>query len=335
MKKIISISAAVAVLGLGLTGCSPQGDKADAPKGDEISCEAKPGDVVKNINVSGEHGGEVSVENVKDLPEVQDIQAKVVEKGDGSSVVSAENVKYDMQLTIFNGKTGAKITSEPLKGAALLKENIGIGWLLQYVGCATDKGRTVAVMPVGKIWEDPKRVGLEGIEAKDPIVVITDAKGATQELGEADLLKQAEGAKKDLPEGFPKVDIAENGQPTVSNPDNLENPSELKIANMVEGKGQEVQEGDTVYLHYTGVILRDGKVFDSSWQRGKHASFTTNQVIPGFSKALVGQRVGSRVVALIPPSEGYGSAWLTSQGHKEDDVMVFVVDILGVSAAKK
>ena len=51
----------------------------------------------------------------------------------------------------------------------------------------------------------------------------------------------------------------------------------------------------------------------------------------GFGKALVGHRVGSQVVAIVPPSEGYGSKGSASGGIKGTDVMVFVVDILATT----
>jgi peptidylprolyl isomerase len=84
-------------------------------------------------------------------------------------------------------------------------------------------------------------------------------------------------------------------------------------------------------VHYTGINWNTKKVFDSSWERGEPATFVTSQVIPGFTKALVGQKVGSQVIAIIPPADGYGEA-----GSGEDiggtDTIVFVVDILGTSA---
>ena len=51
------------------------------------------------------------------------------------------------------------------------------------------------------------------------------------------------------------------------------------------------------------------------------------QVIKGWDNGLLGQKVGSRVLLVIPPADGYGDA---GQGEtiKGDDTLVFVVDIL-------
>jgi peptidylprolyl isomerase len=54
-------------------------------------------------------------------------------------------------------------------------------------------------------------------------------------------------------------------------------------------------------------------------------------VVPGFKKALVGQTVGSQVVAVIPPADGYGSDGNSQAGIKGTDTLVFVIDILNTT----
>jgi peptidylprolyl isomerase len=72
-----------------------------------------------------------------------------------------------------------------------------------------------------------------------------------------------------------------------------------------------------------------GEVFDSSFDRGSPATFSTSGVIQGFHDALVGQKIGSRVVVIIPSDLGYGDA---GSGDKigGGDTLVFVIDILGL-----
>jgi peptidylprolyl isomerase len=90
-----------------------------------------------------------------------------------------------------------------------------------------------------------------------------------------------------------------------------------------------VPEGANVTVHYTGVNWNTGVIFDSSWTRGEPTTFNTRQVIGGFTAALEGQTVGSQVLVVIPPDQGYGAA-----GSPPDiggtDTIVFVVDILGI-----
>lgn len=52
------------------------------------------------------------------------------------------------------------------------------------------------------------------------------------------------------------------------------------------------------------------------------------QVIKGWDTGLVGQTVGSRVLLVIPPAGGYGSAGASKAGVNGTDTLVFVVDIL-------
>jgi peptidylprolyl isomerase len=83
-------------------------------------------------------------------------------------------------------------------------------------------------------------------------------------------------------------------------------------------------------VHYSGFLWNEGTQFDSSWENGQPAEFEVAEgsLISGFVKALVGQKVGSQVVAIIPPSEGYGD-----QGNDSipaNSTLVFVVDILGI-----
>ena len=56
--------------------------------------------------------------------------------------------------------------------------------------------------------------------------------------------------------------------------------------------------------------------------------FSTDGVIAGFRNALVGQQVGSQVLVVIPPADGYGAQGQPSAGIGGTDTLVFVIDIL-------
>jgi peptidylprolyl isomerase len=100
---------------------------------------------------------------------------------------------------------------------------------------------------------------------------------------------------------------------------------------LTPSKGVEVKEGQTVEVNYTGVNGRTGKTFDSSFARGAPVAFSLAQVVPGFSKGLVGQRQGSRVVIAMPGSDGYDSAGGSPQiGVEVGDTLIFVVDLVTV-----
>jgi len=84
-----------------------------------------------------------------------------------------------------------------------------------------------------------------------------------------------------------------------------------------------------------GQIWATGKEFDSSWSRSMPSGFTVgvDQLIPGWDKALVGVKVGSRLLLVVPPADGYGSAGESAAGISGTDTLVFVVDVLGAFPA--
>ncbi len=97
------------------------------------------------------------------------------------------------------------------------------------------------------------------------------------------------------------------------------------------GKGPVVQAGSTVEVNYYGVNGRTGKKFDDSFSRGQSIAFPLDQVVPGFSKGLQGQRQGSRVVVAMPGSDGYDASGGSPQaGINVGDTLIFVVDIVAV-----
>jgi peptidylprolyl isomerase len=108
-----------------------------------------------------------------------------------------------------------------------------------------------------------------------------------------------------------------------------------KVETLVEGQGQKVGAQDVVTVDYVGINARDGKEFDSSWKTGQPATFSLGPgMIGGFNKALAGQKVGSRVLAAIPPEDGYGSQGNPQAGIKGKDTLVFVIDIRDASASQ-
>lgn len=66
-------------------------------------------------------------------------------------------------------------------------------------------------------------------------------------------------------------------------------------------------EGDVVRVHYTGTLVEDGSVFDSSRERDP-LEFTIGegQLLPGFESAVDGLEPGQSTTVQIPAAEGYG-----------------------------
>ena len=109
----------------------------------------------------------------------------------------------------------------------------------------------------------------------------------------------------------------------------------MQVKTLVKGDGEKVGGTDTVTVDYVGINGSNGKEFDSSWKNGQPATFSLGPgMISGFNKALTGQTVGSRVVAAIPPEDGYGTQGNPQAGIKGTDTLVFVIDVRGVTPSE-
>jgi peptidylprolyl isomerase len=105
-------------------------------------------------------------------------------------------------------------------------------------------------------------------------------------------------------------------------------PSALVTRDLVVGTGAVATMSSTVNVQYVGANYADGKVFDSSWQRGQPAAFPMSQVVPGFAQGINGMHVGGRREIVIPPALGYGASGNGPVGPNE--TLVFVVDLVSL-----
>ena len=81
-------------------------------------------------------------------------------------------------------------------------------------------------------------------------------------------------------------------------------------------------------VHYHGTLL-DGKVFDSSVQRGEPISFPLNRVIAGWTEGLQLMKVGDKFRFVIPANLAYGPA-SPSPDIPANSTLVFEVELLGI-----
>ena len=145
--------------------------------------------------------------------------------------------------------------------------------------------------------------------------------------GAQDVPTTASGEAVTPPAGLPVVTIVD-GVPTITPPTG-EPPTTVVSQVLIKGNGPVIAAGQTVTMQYTGMIWATGKVFDSSWGSAPvDFPIGTGQVIAGFDSGLVGQTVGSRVLLVIPPDQGYGADGNSQAGISGTDTLVFVVDLL-------
>ena len=82
--------------------------------------------------------------------------------------------------------------------------------------------------------------------------------------------------------------------------------SGLVVLTLAPGTGHTPSAADTVQVHYHGT-LPDGRVFDSSVERGEPASFALDKVIPCWTEGLQLMHVGEKARLVCPPELAYGN----------------------------
>lgn len=105
-------------------------------------------------------------------------------------------------------------------------------------------------------------------------------------------------------------------------------PSGLQYEIIKAGSGPKPKPEDQVKCHYHGTTI-DGKVFDSSVDRGEPAVFPVNRVIPGWTEALQLMPVGSKWKLFIPSALAYGEQG-AGQDIKPNSTLVFEVELLEI-----
>lgn len=104
--------------------------------------------------------------------------------------------------------------------------------------------------------------------------------------------------------------------------------SGLQYKVITEGTGKSPSVNDTVTAHYKGTLI-DGKVFDSSYDRGKPARISVSGVIPGWTEALQMMKVGAKWMLWIPAKLGYGERG-SGQHIGPNTVLIFEIELIAI-----
>ena len=312
----------------GDSGGDATSDSSTSASASETAAAPSPEDLKKvdDIAVTAAKGKKgPSIELEKKPLSVSETTSKVIKEGSGDTL--ADDAFVEVDLAMFSGKTGKMIegsetyTSDPIvldlgnKGAlpGLVKSIKG-----QKIGT-----HGVSVMPPKDLFGD-EGMPQYGVDGKDNLVLVYDVRD--------EMPTKAEGREVEPQAGLPTVKWKADAPADISIPKDAKKPTKLVTEKLVEGTGETVKKGDTVYVSYTGVTWDDGKVFDSSMKDGRGPfSFPVGQqaVIPGWDKAVEGAKVGDRLLVVVPPKEGYGKQGTPDGSIKPDATLVFTVDILG------
>lgn len=282
------------------------------------------GTAAAKISSSGDFGTKPTVTFTAPLSSTV-LESKVLTEGSGPKFVGGEMIKFE--YTAYNAGTGKEFAASKYDGSDAVAQYFNTGQKIDFCHALSGarEGSRVAVLIPAAMAHDGKGDATNKIAATDNLLFVIDILRV--------YLPHAVGANQPQQSGMPTVVLAPSGQPGVQVP-KANAPAEFKLATLIKGNGEKVAIGDTVTLHYSGFIWDSGVQFDSSWDGGTPVQWelTETGFIKGFVKALNGAVVGSQIIAVIPPSEGYGDQ--EQNAIPAGSTLVFVIDILGVDKAK-
>lgn len=316
MRRHFAIFATALLAVAGLAGCSSPGASTTCTYQDSNDS------ALAAIDVSGAFGSQPTV-NIPAPFKATANGSKIIKSGNGALTQAGEYASID--ATLYNGETGKAMsgTSYDGKYALLPLTSTVFPGFAEALTCAPIGSRILSVVTV-----DDTLAKKMNIPTGTTVVGVFDIHDA--------FISKADGTPQVVPDGFPMVVLADDGTPGMTFLAGAKPPTELRITTLKKGQGAEIEADSVVTVKYAGWLWpTDGTSntteFDSSWGENKApATFAmTGGTISGFSKALIGQRVGSQIEVIIPPAEGYGS-----QDHGSipgNSTLVFVVDILQVA----
>jgi peptidylprolyl isomerase len=310
----------VAVVAEFLTGC---GSDSSSSAGSDNSSSSTGGKSWDSATVSGDVGTEATVKFDGEVTDSTQT-TKVLQEGDGDTVKQGDSLI--LQTVIADGTTQKTVASSYQDHQPQV---VSLGAQVQklFLDALSDKkiGSRVAVYaPADAIFGDSGNAQL-GISQKDPILIVFDIVGKP--------VAKPDGKQHAAPSWFPKVQKTKG---VISGLDFKGTPKpdgKLRSATVYDGTGAVVKKGQTIFARYLGEVYDGKKPFDQNFDGTDPATFQigTGNVIKGWDKTLVGQKVGSEVVLAIPPADGYGKQGNSQAGIKGTDTLYFVVDIVGAA----
>jgi peptidylprolyl isomerase len=302
------VAALVAVLAVGACGGS----------------SGATGSALDKVQVTGGSDTSAPTVTIESKPlTVKETTTRVLKDGSGEKVTGDEIVS--LRYVLLNGKDSSVLDTN--YGKQVLGLNLGAGDLLPGLKKGLENqtvgSRLLVALPPKDAFGSQGNADIK-VGANDTIVFLMDVL-ATQKP-----LKTAEGTAVKPAAGLPTVTMNDGKAATIAIPKGAKPPTKTVGQLLIQGNGAKVKAGQTIRVTYTGALWKNGQNFDSS-ANSPQGYFETvigqKQVIKAWDDQLVGKPVGSRVLLVVPPADGYGAAGSPPK-ISGTDTLVFVVDIL-------
>ena len=318
MRRLLAITVMFLLAGLAVAGCGSAKPAASSSPAASTNPKAN-----SFVTVAGKFGATPQVSIPKLAPDSK-LFVRTEITGTGTTVTKADAMAANFVLYFWNGTSSAlkanTFTQNPTMIGGSMLPGLQTALVGQKIG-----SRVLAVVPPADAYGTAGDAQL-GISASTTLVFVIDMIKAYPLTSSATGTAVSDGGGT-----LPKVSAHAGSAPTIAIP-SATPPSGLVTKTLIRGTGPKVAKGQYVITQYTGYIWRTKKVFDSSWTDGSPFGFIMGanpaQVISGWDAGLAGQTVGSRVLLVVPPKDGYGSSGETQAGITGTDTLVYVVDII-------
>ena len=111
--------------------------------------------------------------------------------------------------------------------------------------------------------------------------------------------------------------------------DPRESVAALEVIDIEVGSGEEVKPGATITAHYTGALVKNGIIFQSSHDFGKAITFGLDQVIAGWTHGVPGMKAGGTRRLIIPAAQAYGERSPSGNIPANSD-LVFDIELVAI-----
>jgi hypothetical protein len=304
------IPAALAILGLaavGLAGCS-------LPSASDCTRIDGSGDATDLIQVSGPADAAPEVDVYTPF-HASETQFADVEQGDGEVPITSTDQLVVIDLSLYAGETGEQLVATGYDGnlsqpLPMSQWTESVPALEEALECTSEGSRVVVA--IGPDGIDPAAASGVGLAEGDSAVAVVDVRKVYRPAADG-TLQYNSGM------GLPSVVRAPDGHPGVVVPDGAP-PSDVVVQTLKKGDGPVVEADSTVRAHVLAVSWDDQEQLSSTWETQAQSIPLTGD--PLLEEVLVGQTVGSQVMAVVPAEQG-----------GTEQATIFVFDILGLDAA--
>ncbi len=333
---LLSALAVAAVVVTTLVGCTPS---TGSSSGSSASCTPyyHSGGASSTVKVSGKTTGIATATFPTPLfaptPQVTQNNA-----GTGAKVQPGDQVDFD--YTVFSGKTGEALGSSGYGASGSTTPRVGVAAslagkatysLTRSLQCAT-AGERYTLVTTAKAGFGAGTLTQNSIGDSDVLVVVVSV--VDRFPGKSD------GANQLPQDGLPSVITAVDGQPGIVLQEQ-QVPTQLRIETVKAGSGATIKKGQTVHLKYTGWTWPTSSADKpATWDQ---QTWTADQAVdlkitstadggllpPGMVSALIGAKVGSQVLVVIPPKQGFPSG-AAPTGVDPTSTLIMVIDVLGI-----